>query len=240
MPGGNRKRRSQSQGRARGPLIRVPERSPLRARRFRVRLGRGWWLTGVVVAAVAVVLVIEHVSVSASPPGSQATAPPAHVDFASMPGLQTGAPPWGNDAGTLRERLASVGLDALAHEQLAFHIHQHLDVYVNGRHVTVPEGIGIGATYLTELHTHTANGILHVESAQARPYTLGQFFGEWGVRLSANCLGRYCGDLHWWVDGTPQKGNPAYLVLREHQEIVIAAGTPPAHIPASYNFPPGL
>jgi hypothetical protein len=36
-----------------------------------------------------------------------------------------------------------------------------------------------------------------------------------------------------------QTGNPADLILQAHQEIVIAAGKPPAHIPASYNFPPG-
>jgi hypothetical protein len=36
-----------------------------------------------------------------------------------------------------------------------------------------------------------------------------------------------------------QTCNPADLVLSPHQEIVIAAGKPPAHIPASYNFPVG-
>jgi len=133
-----------------------------------------------------------------------------------------------------------IHLDPLAQEALAFHIHQHLDVYVNDKHVTVPALIGIYAnSFITEMHTHTPDGVLHVESPKNQPYVLGQIFGEWGVRLNASCLGRYCGDLHWWLNGKPQAGNPADLIVHAHQEIVIAAGKPPAHIPASYNFPAG-
>src|SRR5581483_5991449 len=103
-----------------------------------------------------------------------------------------------------------VHFDPLAQEALAFHIHQHLDIFVNGKRVTVPALIGIDdSSFITEMHTHDASGVLHVESAKNRPYTLGQFFGEWSVRLSATCLGRYCGDLHWWVDGKRQTGDPA-------------------------------
>jgi len=148
--------------------------------------------------------------------------------------------PWNNGVGELQDRLAQVHLDPLAHEALAFHIHQHLDIYVNGKHVTVPALIGISDnSFVTEMHIHAPDGVLHVESAKNRPYTLGQFFGEWSVRLNANCLGRYCGDLHWWVNGKPQTGNPADLIVHAHQEIVIAAGKAPAHIVASYNFPAG-
>jgi hypothetical protein len=100
--------------------------------------------------------------------------------------------------------------------------------------------IGIDdSSFITEMHTHDASGVLHVESAKNRPYTLGQFFGEWSVGLTATCLGRYCGDLHWWVDGKRQTGDPADLVVKPHQEIVIAAGKPPTHIPARYGFPAG-
>jgi hypothetical protein len=41
------------------------------------------------------------------------------------------------------------------------------------------------------------------------------------------------------VNGKRQTGNPAELVLRPHQEIVIASGTPPAKIPGHYDFSAG-
>lgn len=190
-----------------------------------------WWLGGG--AAIVVVVVILAIALSGG------SAKPVQVDFAQMSGLQTDPPPWNNGVGELQDRLAQIHLTPLAQEALAFHIHQHLDIYVNGKHATVPALIGIGSSFVTEMHTHAPDGVLHIESAKNRPYTLGQFFGEWSVRLNANCLGKYCGNLHWWVNGKPQTGNPSDLVVHAHQEIVIAAGKPPAHIPASYNFPAG-
>lgn len=190
-----------------------------------------WWLGGGAVVVLAVVLAIVF---------TRGSAKPFHVDFAQMSGLQTGALPWNNGVGELQGRLAQVKLNALTQEGVAFHIHQHLDLFVNGKHVSVPAGIGIyDNTFITEMHTHDADGVLHVESGKNRPYTLGQFFGEWSVRLNTHCLGRYCGNLHWWINGKPQSGNPADLVVRAHQEIAIAAGKPPTRIPTNYKFPAG-
>jgi hypothetical protein len=69
----------------------------------------------------------------------------------------------------------------------AYHIHQHLDLYVNGRHLTVPAliGINIQQRYLDPLHTHDPSGIIHIESPTTTDYTLGQFFAVWGLRLPA-------------------------------------------------------
>lgn len=173
-----------------------------------------------------------------------ATAAPPAVSFGKLPGLRSGPPPWGNGTRTLAARMPFLSLDALSQEQLAFHIHDHLDLWVNGSKVTVPAGVGIDLyafrPFITQLHTHDATGILHIESAQATGYTLGQFFGEWGVRLSASCVGSYCGRVHWWVNGKEQQGNPAGHVLAPgHQEIALAVGKPPAHVPRSYPFPAG-
>lgn len=142
----------------------------------------------------------------------------------------------------MRQRLRPSSLHALTMEGTLLHHHEHLDVYVNGRPVTVPALVGIDEQggFLTELHTHDASGIIHVESPVRRSFTLGQFFCEWGVKLSANCLGPYRGRVAWWVDGLRMQGNPALLPLRQHQEIVIAAGRPPTTVPTSYAFPPGL
>ncbi len=230
MPSGKKSKQARRAAQMKPPPV---QSKGVLGRRRAAHFGGFWWITG----GIAVVAVIVITVAIAAFGGS---AKPVHVNFAQMPGLQTGPPPWNNDSGNLQSNLSFVHLDPLAQEALAFHIHQHLDTYVNGQHVTVPALIGIsGSSFITEMHTHTPDGVLHVESAKNRPYVLGQFFGEWGVRSNASCLGRYCGDLHWWVDGKPQTGNPADLIVRAHQEIVIAAGKPPAHIPASYNFPGG-
>lgn len=166
------------------------------------------------------------------------------IDFAHLPGLQTSAPPWGSGSTTLEKRLPYVQLEALPQEQLAFHVHQHLDLWLNGRKVTVPGSIGIGLgrfqPFITELHTHDASGIVHIEAARKQLYSLGQLFGEWGVRLSPRCVGSFCGKLRWWVNGKLQHGNPAmHLLFPAHQEIAIALGRPPARVPSSYRFPQG-
>jgi hypothetical protein len=232
VPSGKRSKAARRAARTAPP----PVQSKVGGRRPRpwLAISRWWLVAGAAVAIGAIVAAIALASGGSS-------AKPVYVDFSTMTGLQNGPPPWNNGAGELQQRLSDVHLDPLAQEALAFHIHQHLDVYVNGKRVTVPALIGIyDNSFVTEVHTHQTDGIIHVESAKNRPYTLGQFFGEWSVRLNANCVGRYCGQLAWWVDGVREAGNPAHLILRPHQEIVIAAGPPPAHVPKSYTFPAGL
>lgn len=221
MPSG---KKSRQQRRAAPPPVRSQHSAPSR---------RTLWL-GAGGAAVVVVIIVLVVALTG---GSKK---PFYATYAGLPGLQTGAPPWSRDMNTLAGRVPLLHLDALAQEALAFHIHQHLDVYVNGKHVTVPAGIGIDDnSFITELHTHAPDGVMHVESATNRPYTLGQFFGEWGVKLSPSWVGPYPGPVLWWVNGKLRKGDPAALVLRAHQEIVVAVGVPPLHVPKSYRFPFG-
>jgi hypothetical protein len=164
------------------------------------------------------------------------------IDWSSVPDLQRSAAPWPSESALLPQRLRPSGLDALRMEGTVLHHHEHLDLYVNGRAVTVPAFVGIDqeAGFLTELHTHDASGIIHVESPVQRSFTLGQFFCEWGVKLDTRCLGPYRGTLAWWVNGRRMHGNPALLDLGQHQEIVIAAGRPPTTVPSSYAFPTGL
>ena len=84
-------------------------------------------------------------------------------------GLQTGPAPWNAGVDHLPDRLEPAGLNPLGAEGEVVHIHQHMDIYVNGKRVTVPTGIGIyDGQFLTELHTHDATGLLHVESPKKR------------------------------------------------------------------------
>jgi hypothetical protein len=206
-----------------------------RRRRDRRRLG---------VAAALVVLVAAGLVVAAgrSGPGRAPTAAGA------LPGLQTGPAPWDANTADLAARLRAIGLPPLSPaEGTAVHIHQHLDIYVDGRPVPVPALVGIDPSVgFAPLHVHDTSGVIHVESPTVRGYTLGQFFAVWGVRLTSSCLGGYCasGDrrLRVYVDGTPRRGDPTTLTLEPHQEIVVAFGTAtqlPTPIPSAYRFPPG-
>jgi hypothetical protein len=171
---------------------------------------------------------------------------PTPVDFAALPGLQTGPPPWDTGAAGLDDRLRPLGLPQLGTEGQVVHIHQHLDLWVNGTKVKVPAGVGIQpGSYLTTLHTHDDTGIIHVESPVNRRFSLGEFFGVWGVRLDKSCISDLCDNttgngVKMWVNGKRYVGNPANLELKSHQEIALVFGKPPAKIPQKYAFEAGL
>src|SRR4029453_11745206 len=201
------------------------------------------WGTAVAVG-VALVAGIGGVAVVTASSHRQATASPG-----PLAGLQTGPAPWAPDTADLAERLAAIGVPPLSPvEQTAVHIHQHLDLFVDGREVPVPAGIGIDpAVGYAPLHTHDASGVIHVESPTDRTYTLGDFFAVWGVRLTPSCLGGYCAgggrQLRVYVDGRAYPGDPTTLALAAHQELVVAFGTPPHRPPPRpppTPSPPGL
>ena len=166
-----------------------------------------------------------------------------------LPGLMTGKGPWGaNDGKELRARLKAIGLDALPREALKMHIHQRMAILVNGKFVPLPAYIGIDANgkFITELHTHDASGLMHVESPVVRKFTLGEFFDVWGLRFSKNCLGGYCTNgnkkVRVWTDAKPVNGDPRKVVLTERLSIVVAYGTlksVPMPIPKHFPFPTG-
>lgn len=172
---------------------------------------------------------------------------PAFGSMADLPGILETVPPWGpnNASDKLQLRLRAMGLDPLTAEGQAVHIHQHLDLSVDGKKVAVPAQVGIASSgaFISDLHTHDDTGIMHVEAPKVQSFTLGQFFAVWGVRLDAKCLGALCASggkrLSAWADGSPVTGDPTRIVLAEHQEIALAYGTPaqdPKPVPKTYDF----
>jgi hypothetical protein len=219
--------------------VQAPQRrsDPRGPSRFSER--RGLWLA-VALAVVAVVAAIVAGVLLTRGDSSNSTAATI-PNQSELAGLQTGPAPWNPGLDTLPDRLDPVGVHALSNEGQVLHIHQHLDIFVNGKHVTVPALIGIyDSQYITELHTHDTSGVMHVESPVKRNFTLGQFFGVWGVRLDSNCIGGYCKPKTPWrvyVNGLNQPGNPAELVLKKHQEIAMVIGDKrPKEVPSTYNF----
>jgi hypothetical protein len=127
-------------------------------------------------------------------------------------------------------------------EGAAQHIHAQLQLFDHGRIVKVPAQIGIPkiGTCLYWLHTHTADGIIHVESpVKHRSFTLGQFFDVWGMDLNrsqADGLRAPAGsELEIWVNGKLFQGDPRSIVLHDRQEIVMQVG-PPYGKPAKYDW----
>ena len=155
-------------------------------------------------------------------------------------------PPWPVPADT-RTRATKAGLP-LGAMGTAEHYHAHLDVLVNGQPIPVPANIGVDQTTgtMTYLHTHTPDGLLHIEAGTSgQLFTLGQLFTQWNVRLSAAQLGSLrTGDgnaLRLLVDGKPVTGNPALARLRPHQQLTLVFGPPEqkVNVPDSYDFAPG-
>ncbi|HET6275897.1 MAG TPA: hypothetical protein VFE16_08225 [Candidatus Cybelea sp.] len=113
------------------------------------------------------------------------------------------------------------------------HVHVNLQLYDRGRAVTVPANIGIpqGSDCLYWLHTHAADGIIHIESPVKRPFDLGEFFDIWGPDLNWTKAGSisavHGGRLAIWVDGKAWHGkDPRAIALHDHETIVIQRGPP--------------
>lgn len=179
--------------------------------------------------------------------GASKNAPPKPDSAGSLASLQTGNLPWGTETATLKERLTATGLPALRSEGSVTHTHQHLDIFIEGKSVPVPAEIGVSneAGFISPLHTHNSDGIIHVESPVVATFTLGQFLNVWGVRLDDNCLGGYCsaGDkkLKVFINGQEVPSSFANEKLEPYQEIVVAYGIEsqlPNPLPKSYKFPP--
>src|SRR5204862_1067025 len=159
------------------------------------------------------------------------------------------------------ELTRQAGLTPETHEFVFLHVHSHLDVFVNGKHIVIPAGIGIDVNAaavrrfratdgtigyggisppcakpcISPPHTHFDDGVLHPAAKKDQFNRLGQFFKEWHVRLSAKCVGPYCKPakkIAVYVDGKHQSGDPRYIQLKDRREMAIVIGKPPAHIPS--------
>ncbi len=91
---------------------------------------------------------------------------------------------------------------------------------------------------ISPLHTHDVTGIVHTESSDPEPNTLGQFFTEWGVPLSDSCVGTFCSPttIAVYVNGDVHAGDPRAIQLTNLEEIAIVIGTPPPLIPRTADF----
>jgi hypothetical protein len=146
------------------------------------------------------------------------------------------------------------GISCQSSEQTIFHIHAHLTIFVNGSPRKVPAAIGIpgaqaqntaqgpfisSGTCFYWLHTHAADGIVHIESPVHRTFTLGNFFDEWGQPLGPRQAGPATGPVTAIYNGKHFQGNPRDIPLNAHAQIQLEVGTPLV-APQVITFPSGL
>jgi hypothetical protein len=128
------------------------------------------------------------------------------------------------------------------------HIHVHLAVYLDGKPVTVPAGIGVGrpwgadptgfiatGTCFSWIHTHDKTGVVHVFTEEGKSFSLGQLFEVWGQPLGGGALG-YKGPLLVLVDGGRFPGDPRTVPMIAFENIVLELGKPLAVPPPPYDF----
>jgi hypothetical protein len=133
------------------------------------------------------------------------------------------------------------GIKCAPVEQLAYHIHAHLQVYVDGQSRSLPGAIGLvgpaaqqtpygsfyGATQCYYwLHTHASDGVIHIESPTQRIYTLGDFFDEWRQPLSADQVASAKGAVTAFFNGQRWTKSPRALPLQPHAVIQLDVGAP--------------
>lgn len=157
------------------------------------------------------------------------------------------APPWPLPADA-PARVEAAGL-TLGKMGMAEHYHAHLDILVDGRPVPIPVNVGIDPSSgaMSGVHTHSADGVIHVEAGvEGETYTLGQLFTQWNVRLSGNQLGSLAAStaktLTAYVDGKKVTGNPAMIRLSERQQIALVYGPKDAKVdvPGTFKFDKNL
>jgi hypothetical protein len=136
--------------------------------------------------------------------------------------------------------MAISGIECDRAEQLNYHVHAHLDIFVNGVHQQIPSDIGIlsSPSCLYWLHTHSDDGLLHVEAPGTREFTVGQFLDIWQQTHNSTALFDTVSNMPAtaYVDGERFEGEYRSVPIESLKEIVIAYGRPPENITADYDF----
>jgi hypothetical protein len=113
------------------------------------------------------------------------------------------------------------GFEPTDREFLITHTHDHLDVFVDGKHVPVPAGIGIDTKSPGVEEQPTSDGT-------GKDY-----------QVDDQCVGEFCSSntqIAVYVNGQKVSGNPADIELKTHLEIAVVIGKPPDQIPSSWDF----
>jgi len=126
-------------------------------------------------------------------------------------------------------------------EQLAYHIHAHLSIYINGQPFALPAQIGIApdASCYYWLHTHDTSGIVHIESPTNTTYPLKTFFKLWEDNFSSLGYPSQLNTTDGWtvyVDGKLYTGDFHNIQLVSHELITMAYNSPNVTPDTTYSW----
>jgi hypothetical protein len=150
-------------------------------------------------------------------------------------------------SGALRP-VNGISCDAL--ESTRYHIHVHVAIFIEGQPYQVPYGAGVGRPLQVSedsdgpfvedgacfywLHTHTEDGVVHIESPARRDFTLGDFFAIWQEPISATEVGPGRGNVIAYVNGERVTSNPAEIPLTQHALIQLNVGVDVPLVPFEF------
>jgi len=134
---------------------------------------------------------------------------------------------------------------AVDNQPMVMHEHATLSIKIDGRSVTVPADIGIDPRFykdhsydtygmkmpnmpsmpvMAPTHTHDTSGLIHLESAAVRDYTLGDLFNVWGATFTDTCIMDKCNDgtkaVKVFVNGQSNSEFRSY-VMKDGDQILI-------------------
>jgi hypothetical protein len=144
------------------------------------------------------------------------------------PGVSESPPPWKPEYDHLDARIKKLGLPPVGKEQV--HHHAVIHVYNDGLLVQVPANVGWlpQAKVYSSIHTHTPDGIIHMESSKPHQFKLGDFFYIWGVAFGKETLGGLHNEgdkqLNVYVNGK-HVVDPGKYVIHEGDNIAVGYGT---------------
>ncbi len=132
--------------------------------------------------------------------------------------------------------------DSLEHTD--YHVHSHLDIFINGQAQQLPGYIGIEgqSNCLFWLHTHSSDGIIHIESPHNTIISLGQLFDIWqktatDVTQFPKPISSDNGQPLVYINGQKvATSDYRNVTIYPNTEIALVYGQPPSTIPASFAF----
>lgn len=143
------------------------------------------------------------------------------------------------------------GISCGSAEQFGYHIHVHLTVYIQGKLVSIPQGIGIApdGSCFYWMHTHTNDGIIHIEAPQQlHNLALDDFLTIWQQGFAnLNFPLEMTQSTGWqiFVNGKPFNGmvtSPLQteVPLHSHDVVTMEYGSPNPPPDMFYAFPANL
>jgi hypothetical protein len=130
-------------------------------------------------------------------------------------------------------------------EQLSYHIHVHLTIWINGNQVQVPQGVGIASdgSCFYWLHTHDSTGVVHIEAPTPAALTLGDFLNIWGQRFpQLGYQDPLASPAGWtiYVNGQKVTGDFNKVAFQPHMLITLAYNSPGVKPDTAYSWAAGL